>query len=95
MFGKFGDIKNKAGQMKVRLAETIIEKEEAGIKISMNGTKDITSIHIPDMYLEADRKEELEQKLMEVINNAGADANEVMKKEMSALAGPLGGMLGL
>ena len=95
MFGKFGDIKNKAGQMKERLAETVIEKEEAGIKVTINGTKDIKSIHIPDMYLAADRKEELEQKLMEVINNAGANANEVMKKEMSALAGPLGGMLGL
>jgi DNA-binding protein YbaB len=95
MFGKFGDIKKKAGQMKERLAETVIEKEEAGIKVIINGTKDITSIHIPELYLETGRKEELEQKLMEVINNAGADANEVMKKEMSALAGPLGGMLGL
>lgn len=95
MFGKFGDMKKKAGDMKDRLAETVIEKEAAGIKVSMNGTKNLTSLHIPDLYLEPSRKEELEQKLMEIIGEAGKEADELMKKELGALAGPLGGMLGL
>ena len=95
MFGKFGDIKNKAGEMKERLASTVIEKELSGIKVTMNGTKNLTALHIPDLYLEASRKEELEQKLIEIMSMAGNEADELMKKELGALAGPLGGMLGL
>ncbi len=94
MFGKFGDIKNKAGAMKDRLANTVIEKELSGIKVSMNGTKNLTSLHIPDLYLEPSRKEELEQKLIEVIGEAGKEADGIMKKELGALAGPLSGILG-
>jgi DNA-binding YbaB/EbfC family protein len=95
MFGKLGEMKKKANEMKERLAEARHEGESSGIKVVCDGTKNVNFIHIPDLYLEPARKEELEEKLKEALNEAGAKADKVMKEEMSSLAGPLSGMLGL
>lgn len=95
MFGKLGEMKKKAELMKKNLAEARVEGQSAGIVVQLDGAKNVNSIYIPELFLEPARKEELEQKLKEALNSAGEEADKIMKSEMSSLAGPLSGMLGL
>jgi DNA-binding YbaB/EbfC family protein len=81
MFGKIKDLhqlKKQADEMKKQLEDEIIEAENKGIKISMNGNQEVLSVAInPDLD-----KEDLEKYLKETFNDAVKKVQRVMAQKM-------------
>ena len=82
---------------KSKLADLTVEHERDGIRVICNGNRVVMDIDISPDLLQADRKEELEDVLIAVINEAMAKADEDSSKAMKDMAGKImpGGLDGL
>ena len=100
MFDKVKDLyqlKKQATALQKELGQTIIEATSPDdmIKVEISADMKIKSISIDQSYLVADRKEQLEFQLKNVLASAMAQAQQVAAnkmKEMGGLDGLLGGM---
>ncbi|MFY8021500.1 MAG: YbaB/EbfC family nucleoid-associated protein [Bacteroidia bacterium] len=91
MFGKLGEAKKMAEEMKVKLAAISLEgsAENGKIKVMANGNKEILSVEIAPELLSTDKKEELEDLLVIAIGRALNQANAVSEAEMKAMMGSM------
>ena len=94
MFGKLGDMmgklqemKQRADEIKLKLAETIIKTEGAGgdIQIEITGAREIKSLKLSDALQHGD-KTELEKHLLVTFNTALQKAEELNESEMKKAA---------
>ena len=95
MFGKLGDMmgklqemKQKAEEVKLILADTLIHVEGAGgdIKIVITGDRKIKDLIIAP-GLQHSATEELQEQLLVTLNRALAQADKVNDEEMKKAAG--------
>src|SRR3989338_7985225 len=91
MFNKlkqFKDLRNQAKTLQNALKEEKVELEKGGIKIVMDGNQEALSFAITDTsLLSADRKHDLEKKLVEATNSAIEKTKKVMAEKMQKMGG--------
>ena len=76
MFGNmFGDLEKKQQEMLEKTAQIVVEAESGGVKVTVNGNKEVLNIVITDPSVLTD-KEQLEDLLVVVINRALAEAGD-------------------
>lgn len=94
MFGKLGDMmgklqemKQRADEIKSKLAATTIEAAGAGgdIKIQITGNREIKALSISDALQHGDKKE-LEEQLKMTLNKAIKQADALNESEMKKAA---------
>lgn len=91
MFGKLGEAKKMAEEMKIKLAAISVEgsAENGKIKVRANGNKEILSVEIAPEMMQVDKKEELEDLMVIAIGRALEQANAVSEAEMKAMMGSM------
>lgn len=91
MFNKlkqFKDLRNQAKTLQSALKEEKVEMEKGGIKIVMDGNQEALSFAITDTsLLSADRKHDLEKKLVEATNSTIEKTKKVMAEKMQKMGG--------
>lgn len=90
MFGKLGEAKQKAEEMKLKLDSISVEGNAQGVKVVANANKKITAISIDADLLKAENKEQIEDLLLVAIENALEQAENISAAEMRAM---MGGMM--
>jgi nucleoid-associated protein EbfC len=76
MFGNmFGDLEKKQQEIAAKAAAIVVETEVEGIKVTVNGNKEVLNISIIDASILGD-KEQLEDLLVVAINRALDEAGE-------------------
>jgi nucleoid-associated protein EbfC len=76
MFGDmFGDLEKKQQEIAAKAAAIVVETEVEGIKVTVNGNKEVLNISIIDASIMGD-KEQLEDLLVVAINRALGEAGE-------------------
>jgi DNA-binding YbaB/EbfC family protein len=85
--GKLKEAKEKAQQMKAKLASMSFEGEAASglVKATCNGEKVFSSIDINDSIFKVRSREEVQGLILEAVNNAQLKADATIKQEMSAI----------
>ncbi|MCF8429738.1 MAG: YbaB/EbfC family nucleoid-associated protein [Bacteroidia bacterium] len=87
MFGKLGEAKQKAEEMKLKLDAITVEGNVQGIKVTANANKKITAISISPELLIPENKEQIEDLLLVAIENAMNQAENISAAEMKAMMG--------
>jgi|DEB19_MinimDraft_2_1074335.scaffolds.fasta_scaffold12652_2 DNA-binding protein YbaB len=90
MFGKLGEAKQKAEEMKLKLEAITVEGNAQGVSVIANANKKIISIAIAPELLNPENKEQIEDLLMVAIDNAMNQAENISAAEMRAM---MGGMM--
>ncbi|MFA6306365.1 MAG: YbaB/EbfC family nucleoid-associated protein [Patescibacteria group bacterium] len=86
MFNKlkqFKDLRNQAKTLQNALAQESVEYEKNGVKITMNGNMEITSLSLSAEI----SKEKLENILTDVINEIIKRAQKLMAKKVQDMGG--------
>jgi nucleoid-associated protein EbfC len=95
MLGKFGDMMGKlkeakkiADEVKEKLEQTNLTVDAAGgdIRITISGTRKVSSISVAPSLQHGDTKE-LESQLLKAMNQAIEKADKVNEEEMKRVAG--------
>lgn len=100
MFGELmGNMKAQQEEMERTLKAIKIDHTFDGISVQINASKEIMNIDIKPDYLDEERKEELEDKLILVLSEVMKKADEVSAEKASGminsiLPGGLNGMFG-
>ncbi|MCX6806935.1 MAG: YbaB/EbfC family nucleoid-associated protein [Candidatus Berkelbacteria bacterium] len=91
-FKKLYDLQKKARQVQKDLRDTLIEAQSADrkIKVVFNAEQKIESIEIGEEYLTPDKKKELENTLMKVIQDATAKVQKVAAEKAKEMMGGIG-----
>jgi DNA-binding YbaB/EbfC family protein len=79
-----------------KLAEMTVEADSGGgaIKVVFNGKQELQSISIDPSVVSADEADLLEDLVLTAFQAGHKKAGELAQKEMSKVAGPMGGGLG-
>ncbi|MBT4722544.1 YbaB/EbfC family nucleoid-associated protein [Candidatus Falkowbacteria bacterium] len=87
MFDKL-KMMNQARELQKKMKDIVIDVESNGLKIQINGKQEINSVEIVDETL-LDRKESLENSIMNAVNDANSKAQREMAMKMQ---GEMGGL---
>jgi len=93
MFGnisKMLEMKKKADEMKAKLAQMKVVKENLGVTVTLTGLNKVDSIKLSDHFLENKSKQEIEEIITLVINSAQDELSNQLKAEFSEITGGLG-----
>lgn len=90
MFGKLGEAKQKAEEMKLKLEAITVEGNAQGVQVIANANKKIIAINIAPELLNPANKEQLENLLLLAIEQAMNQAENISAAEMRAM---MGGMM--
>lgn len=74
------DLREQAKSMQSVLSQQIVETENHGIKIKMDGNQNVLSINIPDNMSKSD----LEKYIPETFNDAVKKLQKIMAEKMKA-----------
>ncbi len=83
------EMQKQAQILKKQMEEEIIEYEDGGIKVVMNGAQEIQSINFDDDFDFSD-KEKTGEKLKSVLNKATQESQKVIAKKMRGMMGDFG-----
>jgi len=86
MFSKlkqFKDLRSQAKTMQNALAQESVIAEKKGVKITMDGNMEVTSLSFEDIS----HKESLEENTKECINDAIKKTQKLMAKKMQEMGG--------
>jgi nucleoid-associated protein EbfC len=89
MFGKLGEAKQKAEEMKLKLEAITVEGNAQGVKVIANANKKIISINIAPELLIPENKEQIEDLFIVAIENAMNQAENISAAEMKAMMGAM------
>lgn len=91
-FKKLYDLQKQAKQIQRELRDTLVEAQnsDGSIKVIFNAEQKIESIVISDEYLSVDRKKELEETLMRVIQDAIFKVQKIASARAKDMMGGLG-----
>lgn len=84
------ELKKQAEEMKAKLAEIRVVKENLGIKVVLTGLNKVESITFADDFFQDKNKKEIEEMLALVINAAQEELSEQLKGQFAGIAGGLG-----
>lgn len=89
MFDKIKQLKNlrdQAKQMKEMLGQEVVNASAVSGKVSlvMNGNQEVLAVEISDELLEPNKKEELENALKEVFNEAVKKVQRLMAQKLQS-----------
>ncbi|HOX96902.1 MAG TPA: YbaB/EbfC family nucleoid-associated protein [bacterium] len=91
------DLKSQAKQMQAQLS-TISETVEVGwsdkIRLTINGNQKFTKIEVDQNLLNPDKKNKLEELMLEGANKAVEKVQKIMAEQMMKAEGGLSGVLG-
>ena len=87
MFDKL-KMMNQARELQKKMKDIVIDVESNGLKIQINGKQEINSVEIVDVTL-LERKESLENAIMNAVNDANSKAQREMAIKMQ---GEMGGL---
>ena len=90
MFGKLSEAKQKAEEMKLKLAAITVEGNAHGVKVIADANKKIIAINVATELLNPENKEQIENLLMVAIEHAMTQAENISAAEMKAM---MGGMM--
>lgn len=93
MFGnisKMLELKKQAEDMKTKLGQMRVVKENLGIKVVLSGLNKVESITFADDFFTNKSKQEIEEMLALVINAAQDELSTQLKGEFAGIAGGLG-----
>lgn len=79
------DLRNKAKTIQSALAEEIIDVENKGIKLQMDGNQHVKFVQIPDELLSD--KTRLETALVDLINDGVKKVQKAMANKLSKMDG--------
>ena len=91
MFDKFKQVKDlvklrqQAKQIQTELEQITHSEEDAGMKVTVNGTQNIISLEVDG---------EQQEKLVKIINKAMKEVQKKSAKKMMEMGGGLSGLLG-
>jgi hypothetical protein len=97
--GDLGNLVKEAAKMKqkmealqAQLAERVVESSSGGgmVKVRANGRQEILAVEIDDEVLASSDKQMLQDLVAAACNSALANSREMMREELSKLAGGLG-----
>lgn len=89
MFGKLAEVQRKAEEIKQKLDAISVIAEESGVTVTATANRKVIGLKIGEEYLQPDRKNDLEQTLIDCINKAMEQAETVSSAEMKALMGSM------
>jgi DNA-binding protein YbaB len=89
MFGKLGEAKQKAEEMKLKLEAITVEGNAQGVRVIANANKKIITVNIAPELLNPANKEQLEDLLMLAIEHAMNQAENISAAEMKAMMGAM------
>jgi DNA-binding protein YbaB len=89
MFGKLGEAKQKAEEMKLKLEAITVEGNAQGVQVIANANKKIIAINIAPELLNPANKEQIEELLMLAIEHAMNQAENISAAEMKAMMGSM------
>ena len=91
-FKKLYDLQKKAKQVQKDLRDTLVEAQSADgrIKVVFNAEQKIESVEISKDYLSPDKKEELENVLIRVIQDALSKVQKIAADKAKEVMGGLG-----
>jgi len=89
MFGKLGEAKQKAEEMKLKLEAITVEGNAQGVRVIANANKKIITINIAPELLNPANKEQLEDLLMLAIEHAMNQAENISAAEMKTMMGAM------
>jgi DNA-binding protein YbaB len=89
MFGKLGEAKQKAEEMKLKLEAITVEGNAQGVQVIANANKKIIAINIAPELLNPANKEQIEELLMLAIEHAMNQAENISSAEMKAMMGSM------
>lgn len=89
MFGKLGEAKQKAEEMKLKLEAISVEGNAQGVQVIANANKKIIAINIAPELLNPANKEQIEELLMLAIEHAMNQAENISAAEMKAMMGSM------
>ena len=81
------DMRQKMQKIQKELGKKEIVVERSGISITITGTQEVRAVVISEDYMQDRKKLEIEMK--HSINKAIGDSQQMMQKEMQAIAGDL------
>jgi len=85
------EMKKQADRIKRELDTQIVDVQQEGIKIKVNGSQNFQSISISEEYFQEGRKDKLEADLLNSLNSAIAQSQQMaaqkMKESMPGLPG--------
>lgn len=90
MFGKLNEAKQKAEEIKNKLNAITVEANVQGVSVIANANKVIQSVNVDENLLKSENKTLLEKSILEAVNNAMMQAENISATEMRAM---MGGML--
>ena len=78
------DLKKKAGELKGLMAAEIVEIDEGGVKMKMNGQQEILELTINEQLLNSENKNQLEKTLQKNFNEAIKKIQRLMAEKIQA-----------
>jgi len=79
---QFNDLRKQASSLKSKLAEEKINIDNKGIRLTMDGNLEVKELGIASEFFSPDKKNQLESRIKETVNNAIKKAQQVMAKKM-------------
>ncbi len=96
MFDKINALQAQMEEMKTRLAAIHVDGVADGVRVVVDGNKNVISVHISDETFVD--KEQVEELVVVAMNKAMENAENVNKAEMQSIAGKMmpsfGGLFG-
>lgn len=92
MFGnlqQMNEMRKQAQEMKKQMEAEIIEYENDGIKIILNGAQELQSVSFDDDFDFSD-KDKVGEKIKNTINKAIKESQKTVAKKMRGMMGDLG-----
>lgn len=79
---QYKDLRDKAKDLRSKLAEETVVAEAKGVSIVMDGNQEIMRVEVKDELLAVDRKSQLEAGIKESVNDALKKVQKVMVEKM-------------
>lgn len=90
MFNKlkqFKDLRDQAKDLQSKLSEESVTVEKNGVKMTLNGNLEMTSINIEESLLDSSKKNKLEETIKEVNKDALKKIQRIMAMKMKEMGG--------
>jgi DNA-binding YbaB/EbfC family protein len=90
MFNKlkqFKDLRDQAKELQSKLSEESVTVEKNGVKMTLNGNLEMTSINIEESLLDSSKKNKLEETIKEVNKDALKKIQRIMAMKMKEMGG--------
>ncbi|MBK8445135.1 MAG: YbaB/EbfC family nucleoid-associated protein [Sphingobacteriales bacterium] len=86
MMSKLNDLQAKMEASKKKLDSILIDAESGGVQVTVSASKNIRNIDIAAHLFDSCDKEQIEDLLIDVLNKAFAQADQISSNEMGAVS---------